>query len=112
MARAGGFLFENQAAVGGHLIIRLVGGARSPHDATGARVTLATSVGKQLRELTSGSGHYNNQNTRELHFGLGGDSGARDVTIRWPDGEVQELGDVKANLRLEVVQGGDIRIVE
>lgn len=113
MPRAGGRVFENVAAVGNHLILRLHGApGRSPSDATGARVTLTSGVGKQVRELTSGNGHYNNQNTRELHFGLGGDSGAADVTIRWPDGEVQALGNVKANLRLDVVQGGAITIVE
>jgi len=112
MPRAGGRVFENVAAVGGHLILRLVGGPGSPRDATGARVTLTSGVGKQVREITSGNGHYNNQNTRAVHFGLGGDSGAADVTIRWPDGEVQALGDVRANLTLEVVQGGAVTIVE
>ncbi|MCC6625093.1 MAG: CRTAC1 family protein [Deltaproteobacteria bacterium] len=112
LARAGGRVFENVAAVGNHLVLSLVGGPGSPRDATGARVTLVSGVGKQVREVTSGNGHYNNQNTRALHFGLGGDSGAADVTIRWPDGEVQALGDVKANLRLEVVQGGAVTIIE
>ncbi|MFO0745636.1 MAG: CRTAC1 family protein [Myxococcota bacterium] len=111
--KAAGKLFENVSATGHALTIRLVGAlGKSPRDATGARVMLETSVGKQVRELHSGNGHYNNQNTRELHFGLGGDSGAHAVTIRWPDGEVQVLGDVKADLRLEVVQGGDVTILE
>ena len=70
--------------------------AAAPRDATGARVTLTSSVGKQVREVTSGQGHYNTQSTRRVTFGLGGDDGAANVTIRWPNGEVQILGDVKA----------------
>ena len=103
---ATGRLFENVAAKANRLTLTLVG--KTPRDATGARVTLETSVGKHVRELIGGTGHYNSQQTRRLHFGLGQDSGARAVTIRWPDGEVQVLGDVKANVNLVVHQGGAI----
>lgn len=110
-----GRLFENvvgrDANVGGNfLAIRLV--ATAPRDATGARVTLTSSVGPQVRELVGGTGHYNTQQSRTLVFGLAGDSGAADVKIRWPNGEVQDLGDLKSNLTLEVVQGGPISIIE
>jgi len=106
---ATGRIFDNVASQANRLVIELVGAA--PRDATGARVTLESSVGKQVRELVGGTGHYNTQQTRRLHFGLGGDSGAAAVTIRWPDGEVQALGDVKANLHLRVEQGGAVSIV-
>ncbi|MCA9513605.1 MAG: ASPIC/UnbV domain-containing protein, partial [Myxococcales bacterium] len=100
-------LMENQVGQANHwLELRLV--ATAPRDATGARVTITTSVGKQVREVTSGNGHYNTQLSRHLMFGLGGDSGAGNVTIRWPNGEVQVLGDVKADRRLLVTQGGEI----
>ena len=74
-------------------------------------MTLESSVGKQMRELVGGTGHYNTQQTRRLHFGLGGDSGAKGVAIRWPDGETQLLGDVKADQVLAVEQGGGVTIV-
>ncbi len=110
-----GRLYENvigrDANVGGnHLTLRLVG--KTPRDATGARITLTSSVGKQVREVVGGTGHYNTQQTRAQVFGLAGDSGASNVSIRWPDGEVQVLGDVKANVTLEVIQGGAIRVIE
>jgi hypothetical protein len=112
---ASGRLFENvigrDASVGGNfLALRLI--ATAPRDATGARVTLTSSVGPQVRELVGGTGHYNTQQSRTQVFGLAGDSGASDVQIRWPDGEVQVLGDIKSNLTLEVVQGGAVTIVE
>lgn len=110
MPQGGGRLFEN--AIGQdnrRLVLELV--ATAPRDATGARVTLTTSAGVQVREVTGGGGHYNTQSTRRLHFGLGGDSGAGDVTIRWPDGEVQELGDITADVTLRVTQGGAIELL-
>lgn len=104
-----GRVFENVASGAHRLVLELA--AKAPRDATGARVTLESAVGKQVREVIGGTGHYNTQQTRRLHFGLGGDSGASAVTIRWPDGEVQVLGDVKANLHLAVEQGGEVAIV-
>ncbi|PKN58530.1 MAG: hypothetical protein CVU56_05475 [Deltaproteobacteria bacterium HGW-Deltaproteobacteria-14] len=110
MGQASGRLFRNNNGQQNHwLVLRLV--ATAPKDATGARVTLVTSVGTQTREVTSGHGHYNTQFTRNVHFGLGGDSGAADVTIRWPNGEVQTLGAVKADVTLRVTQGGAVELL-
>ncbi|TNF27325.1 MAG: CRTAC1 family protein [Deltaproteobacteria bacterium] len=110
MPKDGGRLFRNNNGQANHrLVLELV--ATAPRDATGARVTLTTLAGVQVREVTSGHGHYNTQFTRKLYFGLGGDSGAADVTIRWPDGEVQVLGDVKADLHLRVTQGGTVEML-
>ncbi len=100
-------VFRNDAGVGRWLRVRLEG--RTLRDAVGAKVRLRTSVGSQIRQVVGGEGHYNTQPSRWLHFGLGGDTGAADVTIDWPDGEVQSLGDVRANQALVVEQGGTIR---
>jgi hypothetical protein len=62
----------------------------------------------QLREITSGNGHYNPQPSRTLYFGLGGDSCAAEVRIRWPDGTEQALGAVAADQVLTVVQGAGV----
>lgn len=106
----GGRLFENTIGqANNHLTLVLVG--RGPADATGARVTARTSAGLQTREVTSGGGHYNTQHTRRVHFGLGGDSGASDVTIRWPSGATTQLGDVAAGYVLQVEEAGDATIL-
>lgn len=105
-----GRLFENRAADrNNHLVIRLIG--TQPKDATGARVTLTSTTGTQLREVTSGNGHYNVQRSKSQYFGLGGDNCARDVTIRWPDGSRQKLGHVKANVSLLVTKDGEIKVL-
>jgi hypothetical protein len=61
-----------------------------------------------MREVTSGNGHYNPQPPRAQYFGLGGDRCADDVTIRWPDGTIQNLGSVAADRILSVAQNGAI----
>ncbi len=109
MAKGAGRLFENLAGTGNaSLQLELVG--RDGGDATGARVTLTSSVGTQVRELVATNGHYNSQLSQRLSFGLGGDSGARDVRVRWPDGSVETLGDVQAGLTLRVTQGQGVEI--
>lgn len=110
MPQGGGRWFENRVGAGRNFLkVSLVGD--QPRDATGAKVSLETSAGRQQRFLSSGEGHYNTQQSRVLHFGLGADSGAADVRIRWPNGETTELGDVRANQHLRVVQSGDVEIV-
>lgn len=107
MPKGAGRVFENRAGDGRNwLKLRLI--ASAPREAIGARVTMQTSAGTLLREVVSGHGHYNTQPSRWLHFGLGGDSGAADVTIRWPDGTEQTLGAVRAQQALTISQGGEI----
>lgn len=100
-------LYENLAGDARHgLVITLH--ARAPSDATGARVRARSRAGTLMHDVTSGNGHYNAQLTRHAHFGLGGDACARDVVIRWPDGTVQAVGDVRADMHLEISQGEEV----
>jgi len=107
MPKGAGRVFENRAGEGRNwLQVKLR--ASAPRDATGARVTVQTSAGQQTAEVVGGHGHYNTQPSRWLHFGLGGDSGAEAVTIRWPDGQTRTFGPVRANQALFVEQSGSI----
>lgn len=97
-------LFANRAADANHvLVVELIGDR--PRDATGAKVTLRGSAGPQRRDVISGHGHYNPQSSRRQYFGLGGDTCAEDLTVRWPDGAVQRVGAVPADHRVIVRQG-------
>jgi len=101
---ANGILFRNDIGDDNHRIaLRLT--ATAPRDATGARVTIESSAGPQLREVTGPHGHYNPQLPRTVYFGLGGDTCAASVVIRWPDGEEQQLGDLAADRLYTVAQG-------
>lgn len=102
---AGGRVYRNEVAGRNHrLALQLV--ASKPRDATGARVLITTSsAGTQLREITGPSGHYNAAPSRTVFFGLGGDSCASEVTVRWPDGTVESLGALAGDARYRVEQG-------
>jgi hypothetical protein len=39
-----------------------------------------------------------------VHFGLGGDEMAKTIEIRWPNGTVQKLSEIKANQILTVTE--------
>jgi hypothetical protein len=75
---------------------------RAPRDALGARVTVEAGGVRQVRERHSGGSYLASHDPR-LHFGLGENTHAR-VTVRWPGGQVQEVGEVAANQFLVVRQ--------
>jgi hypothetical protein len=66
-----------------------------PGEAIGARVTVEAGGIVQIREVDGGNG-YSSQSDRRLLFGLGGADHVDRVEVRWPDGTVQVLGDVRA----------------
>ncbi len=63
--------------------------------AVGARVTV-TANGLRMMEDVNPVRGYLGQNDPRLHFGLGGAEKC-DVEIRWPDGVVEKIANVKAN---------------
>ncbi len=88
---------------GGHqahwLSVALVG--KAPRDALGAQVTVEAGGVRQVHQRQSGRSYLASHDPR-LHFGLGHHTRAR-VEVRWPSGQVQDLGEVAADqfLRLE-----------
>jgi len=63
----------------------LVGGPKSPRDATCATVYL-TANAMRMRQDELASGSYISSNDRRLHFGLGDATDAGTAEIHWPDG--------------------------
>jgi hypothetical protein len=63
----------------------LVGGPKSPRDATCATVYLKAN-GMRMRQDVLSSGSYISSNDRRLHFGLGDATDAGTAEIHWPDG--------------------------
>jgi len=75
-------------------------GKQSNHSARGAQVTCKSASRAQSRSVTNCVG-YASSSDLTVHFGLGEDRKAS-VEIRWPSGVVQKLGELAADLRLEV----------
>ncbi|HXY47907.1 MAG TPA: CRTAC1 family protein [Terriglobales bacterium] len=65
-------------------------GTKSNRSAIGAEVTLYWNGGKQVQEVSGGTG-FAAQNDRRLHFGLGKNPHMEKVVIRWPSGKVQTI---------------------
>ncbi|TMB43346.1 MAG: hypothetical protein E6J55_12995 [Deltaproteobacteria bacterium] len=88
----------------GHWIQLELIGVRSNRDAVGARVRLQTARGWQTRQVSAGSAYLSGQSLVQ-HFGLGTETTAAEVDIRWPSGLRTSLCDLAADRRYTVVEG-------
>jgi hypothetical protein len=87
----------------GWIAFRLVG-RRSNRDGVGARVTIRLGERTLMKEVKTGVS-YLSQRSLELLFGLGDATAVDAVEIRWPSGEIQQLGSVPSRSRFTVVEG-------
>jgi hypothetical protein len=72
-------------------------------DAIGARITVTVGSLRQIQDIIPVTGYLSQSDPRR-HFGLGEAAKADKVEIRWPDGQITKLKDVKANQFLTVIQ--------
>ena len=73
----------------------------------GARMTLTIAEGGPtlVRELRAGN-NFLGQNEMVVHFGLGPDTGPlANLTIQWPNGDIETLTDIERNQTLVFVRG-------
>ncbi len=84
------------------LIVKLTG-TKSNRSAIGARVVLQADGRQQMGEVMSGSGYYS-QNDLRLHFGLGKSGRVEKLTVRWPAGGEQTIGDLAVNRLIAIVE--------
>ena len=95
------YILRNETATGNHWLTLSLVGHRSNRDGIGAVIKITTSRGPQYVTVTT-AGSYLSSNDKRAHFGLGGDSAAKSVEIRWPSGIVQTLNDVRGDQILTV----------
>ncbi len=84
--------------------IRLIGGSKSPRDATCATAYLAANGMRQRQDVLA-SGSYISSNDRRLHFGLGESTDAGSLEIHWPSGK-QETIQLPAVDRIYAIEEG------
>jgi len=82
----------------------LVGGPKSPRDATCATVYLQAN-GMRMRQDVLSSGSYISANDRRLHFGLGDATDAGTAEIHWPSG-AKETVKIPAVDRIYTIEEG------
>ena len=84
---------RNVGEAGNWLAVELAGENQAVQ---GARVTVVADGTTQTRQIGSGAG-FGSVNSPIAHFGLGDRSRIELVTVRWPDGFVQELAGPPVN---------------
>ncbi len=95
--QAGATLLRNDSDTG-HRIICALRGTRSNRFGIGAKVTLESAAGIQVRTLTLGRG-FMSSSEPIVHFGLGEDAVIRRLTVWWPSGAVQTFENLPADRR-------------
>ncbi|MDM8560899.1 CRTAC1 family protein [Candidatus Parabeggiatoa sp. HSG14] len=91
--------YRNDIGGSGHWLgLQLIGNPKSGsnRDAIGARVTIMTASGPQIRELEGGNS-YSGQSDRRVYFGLGDDMIINTLEIRWPSRQIQVIQNVRAD---------------
>jgi hypothetical protein len=79
-------------------------GTISNRDAIGARVTITSALGTQIRDIRSGDG-FRYMSYIGAHFGLGSDEQVDEVSIKWPNGDVETIKNPAINTTHTVLQG-------
>lgn len=94
-------IWMNRTEASGHWLDIALEGTKSNRDGIGARIKVVTKSGAQYNHMTTSVG-YASSSDGPVHFGLGADSGAESIEIRWPSGTVQHLYNVSGGRVVKV----------
>jgi hypothetical protein len=97
----GAHILRNETPTSNHWLMLKLVGHTSNRDAIGAEVQLTAGKIKQLVTVTTSSS-YLSASDKRVHFGLGPNTVADLVEIRWPSGIRQTLRNVRADQILQV----------
>jgi hypothetical protein len=95
------YILHNETPAQNHWLTLKLVGHKSNRDAIGAEVKLATASGSQFATVST-AGSYLSSSDKRLHFGLGAESAAQSIEIRWPSGILQTLQNIRAGQILQV----------
>src|SRR5580704_1074877 len=96
-------IWINRTDKSGHWLDIALRGTKSNRDGMGARIKVVTKSGAQYNHMTSSVG-YASSSYGPVHFGLGAESRADLVEIRWPSEIVQTLRDVPGDQVLKATE--------
>jgi len=95
------YVLHNATSTPNHWLILKLVGHKSNRDAIGAEVRVVTGRITQIATVTTASSYLSSSDKR-VHFGLGTETAAATVEIRWPSGIRQTLKNVRADQILQV----------
>jgi hypothetical protein len=93
----------NRSERSGHWIEVALRGNTSNRDGIGALIKVVTKGGAQYNHMTTSVG-YASSSDGPVHFGLGPETTAQTIEIRWPSGIVQTLSNVDADRIIKVTE--------
>jgi hypothetical protein len=99
----GGVTLMRNGSDTGHRVICALRGTRSNRFGVGAKVTLESAAGTQVRTLTLGRG-FMSSSEPIVHFGMGEDAVIQRLTVEWPSGAVQTFQNLPADRRFIVTE--------
>jgi hypothetical protein len=95
------YVLHNATSTPNHWLILKLVGHRSNRDAIGAKVRVATGRITQVATVTTASSYLSSSDKR-VHFGMGAETVATTIEIRWPSGIRQTLKNVHGDQILQV----------
>jgi hypothetical protein len=95
------YVLHNETPTQNHWLTLKLVGQKSNRDAIGAEVKLTTAKGSQFATVST-AGSYLSSSDKRVHFGLGTESFAQSIDIRWPSGITQKLTTVHADQVLQI----------
>ena len=96
-------IWMNHSPGNNHWLEIKLQGTKSNRDGIGARIKVVTKSGTQYDHKSTAAG-YASSSAGPVHFGLGPNTSADLVEIRWPSGTVQQLRDVASDQILKVIE--------
>jgi len=100
---SGSTIYMNTGNTNKHLTVNLVGTV-SNRDGIGARITVTSAMGSQIREIRSGDA-FSTMSSLMAHFGLGTDTEIQEVFVHWPSGIEDAVSFPAINSTLTIVEG-------
>jgi enediyne biosynthesis protein E4 len=95
------YILRNETVTTNHWLILNLVGHKSNRDAIGAEVRIVDGKNVQLATVATASSYLSSGDKR-VHFGLGKESVAQTIEIRWPSGIQQSLKNVRGDQILRV----------
>ncbi len=97
-------ILENQRVGGNHWLTVNTVGSSSNRDGIGATLCLVAPSGSKQYAMVTTAGSYLSASDKRVHFGLGRDSSAKLLEVKWPSGKTQRLENVSADQVLNVIE--------
>ena len=94
-------ILHNESPAQNHWLTLKLVGHKSNRDAIGAEVKLVTARGAQFAAVST-AGSYLSSSDKRVYFGLGTETVAQSLEIRWPSGITQTLRQVRGDQVLQI----------